>query len=130
DLPRIRENFETNVPGLYIVGELGGMGLVRNAFEQGRQCVEGIAKEDRARPDDALDLLIVGCGPAALAATATPRNLGLTLRTIEKEPELGGTVRESPRRKLVMTQPFSVPGYAKLDFREVQTEDLVAPSRR
>jgi len=46
DLPRVKGNFETNVEGLYIVGELGGMGLVANAFDQGRQCVEGIAGED------------------------------------------------------------------------------------
>jgi len=47
EIPRIKHNFESNVPGLYIVGELGGMGLIRNAFEQGRQCVEGIVNETK-----------------------------------------------------------------------------------
>ena len=126
DLPRIHGNFETNVPGLYIVGELGGMGLVKSAFEQGRQCIEGIASENRTTPANALDVLIVGSGPAGLSASANAAHHGLNFVTIEKEPDLGGTVRHYPRRKLVMTSPFTVPGYGKIDFKEVQKEDLVA----
>jgi thioredoxin reductase len=125
ELPRIRENYETNVPGLYIVGELGGMGLVRNAFEQARQCVEGIAKEKRETPPDALDLVIVGAGPAGLSATVNAKEHGLNSVTFEKEPDLGGTVRRYPRRKLVMTHHFEVPGYGKLEFTEVQKEQLI-----
>ena len=43
ELPHVNRNFETNVPGIFIAGELGGMGLIRNAVEQGRQAVENIA---------------------------------------------------------------------------------------
>lgn len=129
DIPRIQGNFETNVPGIYIVGELGGMGLVKNAFEQGRQCIEGIAKEGRAKPTDALDLLIVGSGPAGLSASVNAIHHGLDFVTVEKEPDLGGTVRHYPRRKLVMTSPISVPGYGTLDVREVEKEELVATWR-
>ncbi|MDX1419047.1 MAG: NAD(P)-binding domain-containing protein [Rubricoccaceae bacterium] len=125
ELPRIRENYETNVPGLYIVGELGGMGLVKNAFEQARQCVEGIAKEKSQAPDDALDVVIVGAGPAGLSATVNAKEQGLRYRTFEKEPDLGGTVRRYPRRKLVMTHHFDVPGYGRLAFTEVQKEQLI-----
>jgi thioredoxin reductase/Pyruvate/2-oxoacid:ferredoxin oxidoreductase delta subunit len=126
ELPRVRENYETNVPGLYIVGELGGMGLVRNAFEQARQCMEGIAKETRARAPGVLDAVIVGCGPAGLSATVNAKRLGLDTVTLEKEPDLGGTVRHYPRRKLVMNRPFVVPGYGTLDFSEIQKEELIA----
>ena len=128
DIPRIRENFETNVPGLYIVGELGGMGLIGNAFEQGRQCVEGIIKEKKsdARMDGGsdLDLLIVGCGPAGLSASITALEAGLRFITIERE-DIGGTVRHYPRKKVVLTRPVKVPGYGKLNFREVTKEDLL-----
>jgi thioredoxin reductase/Pyruvate/2-oxoacid:ferredoxin oxidoreductase delta subunit len=126
DIPRIQGNFETNVPGIYIVGELGGMGLVRNAFEQGRQCIEGIVKEDRTTPDGALDVLIVGSGPAGLSASVNAAHHGLDFVTVDKEPDLGGTVRHYPRRKLVMTSPITVPGYGKLDVREIPKEELVA----
>lgn len=124
DLPRVKGNFETNVTGLYIVGELGGMGLVANAFEQGRQCVEGIRGEAGRGPDGILDLLVVGCGPAGLSASLTALEAGLRFVTLEKE-DLGGTVRHYPRKKLVMTRPVRVPGYGKLPVREIQKEELI-----
>ena len=128
DIPRIQANFETNVPGLYIVGELGGMGLIGNAFEQGRQCIDGIVKEIRGesgRADDPeLDLLIVGCGPAGLSASLSAKEAGLRFLTVERE-DIGGTVRHYPRKKLVLTRPVKVPGYGKLNFREVSKEQLI-----
>ncbi len=123
EIPRIRENFETNVPGLYIVGELGGMGLIRNAFEQGRQCIEGIAKRPRAGAG-MLDVLIIGCGPAGLSASVNCLHHKLRFETLEKE-DIGGTVRYFPRKKIVMTAPVQVPGYGKLGFRELAKEDLI-----
>jgi thioredoxin reductase/NAD-dependent dihydropyrimidine dehydrogenase PreA subunit len=124
ELPRVRENFETNVPGLYIVGELGGMGLVANAFEQGRQCIDGIAAESPRGPEGLLDAVIVGCGPAGLSASLTARHRGLRTVTVEKE-DVGGTVRHYPRKKLVMTRPVVVPGHGKLSVREITKEQLV-----
>jgi thioredoxin reductase/Pyruvate/2-oxoacid:ferredoxin oxidoreductase delta subunit len=124
DLPRIKGNFETNVPGIYIVGELGGMGLIRNAFEQGRQCIDGIVKESRSRNGADYDVVIVGCGPAGLSASLNCLHEKLRFLTIEKE-DVGGTVRYYPRKKLVMTSAVKVPGYGKLNFREVQKEDLI-----
>lgn len=125
ELPRIRENFETNVPGLYIVGELGGMGLVANAFEQGRQCVEGILKEPDAGPEGIHDLVIVGCGPAGLSTALTALNAGLDTVVLEKE-DMGGTVRHYPRKKLVMTRPVSIPGYGKFPVRDIRKEELIS----
>lgn len=124
EIPRIKGNFETNVQGIYIVGELGGMGLIRNAFEQGRQCIEGIAKNLRG-PSDALDVVVVGCGPAGLSASVNCIHQKLEFVTLEKE-DIGGTVRSYPRKKLVMTSPVKVPGYGKLAFREITKEDLMA----
>ena len=128
ELPRVQANFETNVPGLYIVGELGGMGLIRNAFEQGRQCLDGIARARQAEgaaPDGVLDVLVVGAGPAGLSATVHAQRHGLRYRTVEREATPGGAVRQYPRRKLVMTRPLTVPGYGTLPFTEVSKEELV-----
>ena len=131
DIPRIQENFETNVPGLFVIGELGGMGLIRNAFEQARQCIEGIARENAATrqalgvPDEVLDVLVVGCGPAGLAASLHCQARGLRFVTVEKE-DIGGTVRYYPRKKLVMTAPVEVPGYGKLKIKDILKEDLIA----
>jgi thioredoxin reductase (NADPH) len=125
DLPRVKGNFETNVPGLYVVGELGGMGLVANAFEQGRQCVEGITRETERGPDGLLDLVVVGAGPAGLASSLAALDRGLRFVTVEKEPDLGGTVRHYPRKKLVMTRPVKIPGYGKVPLKELAKEELI-----
>lgn len=125
DIPRIKPDFETNVPGLYIIGELGGMGLIRNAFEQGRQCIEGIAPRARRSRGDGLDLVIVGAGPAGLSASLHAQRAGLRFVTVDKEPELGGTVRHYPRKKLVMTEPVKIPGVGRIGRREIRKEDLM-----
>jgi thioredoxin reductase len=109
---------------VYVVGELGGMGLIRNAFEQGRQCIEGIAREERSSTADVLDLLIVGCGPAGLSTSLHAQQRGLRFITLERE-EIGGTVRTYPRKKLVMTEPVKIPGFGKLGHREILREELV-----
>ncbi len=124
DLPRIMENFETNVPGIFVIGELGGMGLIGNAFEQGKQCVEGIVKRPRSGPADALDVVIVGCGPAGLSASLHCKHHDLKFATIEKE-DVGGTVRHYPRKKLVMSRALKIPGYGKIDIRETRKEELI-----
>jgi thioredoxin reductase/NAD-dependent dihydropyrimidine dehydrogenase PreA subunit len=126
DIPRIKGDFETNVPGLYIIGELGGMGLIRNAFEQGRQCVEGIARKSDRGGKDLRDLVIVGAGPAGLAASLAAREAGLRFVTLERESDPGGTVRHYPRKKLVMTAPVDIPGHGKIDARQLTKEDLIA----
>ncbi|MGD2046854.1 MAG: NAD(P)-binding domain-containing protein, partial [Gemmatimonadota bacterium] len=127
EIPRTSETFETNVPDLYIVGELGGMGLIRNAFEQGRQCIEGITKKGgRVGDGPLLDLVIVGAGPAGIAASLYARQAGLRFVTLEREEDAGGAVRHYPRKKLVMTEPVKVPGFGRVGSHEMVKEDLIA----
>lgn len=122
DLPRIQENFETNVPGLYVVGELGGMGLIRNAFEQGRQCIAGMPAP--GGQEDVLDVLIVGCGPAGLSCALEAARRGLSYVVIEKDG-VGGTVLNYPRKKLVMTEPIQLTDSIRMDRRNFVKEELL-----
>lgn len=124
DIPHVKPNFETNVPGIFIAGELGGMGLIKNAIEQGRQAVESIARSSTERKSGVLDLLIVGAGPSGIAASLAAKQHKLSSLTIEQD-SLGGTVSSFPRRKLVMTAPATLPLIGTVRFRETTKEKLI-----
>jgi thioredoxin reductase/NAD-dependent dihydropyrimidine dehydrogenase PreA subunit len=123
DIPYVKPNFETNVPGIYIAGELGGMGLIRKAAEQGRQAMESIAQSHAT--GDELDVVIVGAGPAGLSATLSAMEKKLRFVTLEQEDSLGGTVYHYPRNKIVMTQPVSLPLVGKIKLGEISKESLL-----
>jgi len=124
DLPVVKPNFETDVPGVFIAGELGGMGLIHNAVEQGRQAMESVKKLLKEGHNNQHDLVIIGAGPAGFTSTLAAKEANLKSVTVEQE-ELGGTVAHFPRRKLVMTQPAILPIVGKMKFKEVQKEDLI-----
>ncbi|HKC48153.1 MAG TPA: NAD(P)-binding domain-containing protein [Gemmatimonadales bacterium] len=124
DIPQIKPNFETNVSGIFIAGELGGMGLIRKAAEQGRQAI-GEIKPTRAGGDD-LDVLIVGAGPAGIAAGLGAVQHKLKYRLIEQEDSLGGTVYHYPRNKIAMTAPVQLPLLGKVKMGEISKEALLA----
>lgn len=125
DIPLVGPDFQTNVPGVFIAGELGGMGLIRNAIEQGRQALETIRKLHGIGQGDGLDLVIVGAGPAGIAASLGALQHKLRFVTVEQE-SLGGTVSHFPRGKLVMTAPAMLPIVGKVKFSETTKEALLA----
>jgi thioredoxin reductase/Pyruvate/2-oxoacid:ferredoxin oxidoreductase delta subunit len=124
DIPNVKPNFESNVPGIFIAGELGGMGLIRNAIEQGRQAVESIAANLGRSSAGDVDVAIVGAGPSGIAASLAAKERGLKYLTIEQD-SLGGTVASFPRRKLVMTAPATLPLIGRVKFTETTKEELL-----
>ncbi len=144
DIPHVTETFETNVRGVYIAGELGGMGLIRNAVRQGVEAAEYIARDLASQPREAgskaagpenapapsdpldlLDVLIVGAGPAGLAAGLEAQRRGLRVQLIDQERELGGTTARYPRKKVVMLGALELPGRKPLRRREISKEELM-----
>jgi len=125
DIPDVGPDFQTNVPGIFIAGELGGMGLIRNAIEQGRQAIDSVRKLGGRRSADAYDVVIVGAGPAGFSASLAATEHKLRFVTIEQD-SFGGTVAHFPRGKLVMTAPATLPLVGKLKFREVEKEKLLS----
>jgi thioredoxin reductase/Pyruvate/2-oxoacid:ferredoxin oxidoreductase delta subunit len=130
DLPVISEEYETSVPNLFIVGELGGLALIKNAVNQGRDCVDTIAQRINAlsSPDvssDIWDVIIVGAGPAGISASLRAAERGLRTLTLERET-VGGTVSKYPRQKLVMTSPVEFPLHGRFNKTTLSKEDLLA----
>lgn len=127
DIPELSPYFQTNVDGLFIAGELGGMGLIKNAIEQGRQAMNSIKKYVSQQPkttQDILDCVIVGAGPAGLSAMLGAKQQKLNTVTIDQDVA-GGTVSHFPRGKLVMTAPAQMPLVGKVKFGEISKEKLL-----
>jgi thioredoxin reductase len=124
DLPNIDPFFETNVPGIFIAGELGGMGLIRNAVEQGKQATENIAKSLKKSQNVDYDLIIIGAGPAGISACLTAKKHGLRFLLLEQDT-LGGTVFTFPRKKIVMTSPMDLPLFGKVKLFETNKTELL-----
>lgn len=124
DLPHVTPNFESNVEGIYIAGEMGGMGLIKNAVEQGKQAVENLTKTLKNSGDAEYDLIIVGSGPAGIAASLQAKKNNLKFLTLDQD-SLGGTVYSFPRAKIVMTSPMDLPIFGKMKLVETSKTELL-----
>jgi len=128
DMPQLSPEYETSLENLFIAGELGGLALIKNAVNQGRECIDHIASRvgalRRRRVGEILDVAVVGAGPAGLSASLRAIEKGLSCITIEAE-EFGGTVAKYPRQKLVMTSPVEFPLYGKFKKLEIGKEELM-----
>ena len=129
DLPHLSPEHETSVRNLFIVGELGGLALIKNAVNQGRDCVDTISRrlksEGRSPAGRTVhDVCIVGAGPGGLSASLRAIEQKLSYVTLEQD-EVGGTVAKYPRRKLVMTSPVEFPLRGKFRKLEVSKEELL-----
>jgi thioredoxin reductase/NAD-dependent dihydropyrimidine dehydrogenase PreA subunit len=123
DIPMVAPNFESNIPGIFIAGELGGMGLIRKAIEQGKQAMDSIQKRGRSKTP--CDVVVIGAGPAGISATLTAKHHGLRSVTVEQEDTFGGTTLHYPRGKVVMTAPMNLPLIGKINIKETTKEQLM-----
>ncbi len=130
NLPYLTPEYETSIKNLFIVGELGGLALIKNAVNQGRDCVDTIANRVKGRPNfksvpGVYDVLIVGAGPGGISASLRAIENKLNYLTLERD-EIGGTVAKFPRQKLVLTSPVEFPMYGKFKKTELSKENLLA----
>ncbi|MBZ5496743.1 MAG: NAD(P)-binding domain-containing protein [Acidobacteriia bacterium] len=135
-VPLVNENFETNVSGVYIVGELGGMGMIKTAINEGKLVIDHVrqrlAEEKQAAPappaasdgNAVYDVLIVGSGPAGLSASLTAHQHGLQYLTLE-QGEIASTIRQYPRHKFLMAEPIQMPLYGTLYIADGAKESLL-----
>ena len=128
DIPDVSPEFESNIPGIFIAGELGGMGLIRKACEQGRQAIDSIRKRRKnmgKTGQGEYDVVIVGAGPAGFSAGLAAMQHRLRYKLIEQEDSLGGAVYHYPRQKITMSAPVRLALIGKVKFGEFGKEDLL-----
>ena len=144
--PLVKETFETNVAGIYIAGELSGMGLIKTAINEGRMAIDNIKRRleaagewsppsvrspdyqvsaSSAAGEKPYDVLIVGAGPAGLSASLSAVQSGLNYLTLE-QGEVAATIRNYPRHKFLMAEPVEMPLYGSLYVGDGTKESLVS----
>jgi thioredoxin reductase/Pyruvate/2-oxoacid:ferredoxin oxidoreductase delta subunit len=125
DLPELDEFFESSRPGVHVVGELGGMGLLRNAVRQGLHAAKRLDQIlPKGKGGKAVDVVIVGAGAAGLATACALHEAGRSYRLLE-QGTWGGTMYHYPRRKIVMTEPATIPGFGKIGKSIISKEELL-----
>jgi thioredoxin reductase len=131
-VPQLDANFETNVPGLYIVGELGGRALIKNAVNEGRVAAEHVAKvaarrraQSGTHADRVVDVAIIGSGPSGLSAGLVAHRAKLDYLLLE-QGTLAETVRKYPRHKVLFAEPLTMPLYGELWVSDASKESLLA----
>ncbi len=128
EVPQVDFDFETNVPGVFIVGELGGRGLIKNAVNEGKVAAAAVARRTREAADrrNALihDVVIVGAGPAGLSAGLEAMRQGLRAVVLE-QGEPGESIRRYPRHKLLLAEPVQMPLYGDLWIADAEKERLL-----
>jgi thioredoxin reductase (NADPH) len=125
ELPYVDPNFQTRMPGLYIVGELGGMGLIRNAVSQGAQAASHVAANGRRGEGKIWDAVVVGAGPAGISATLRLMQSKYNVLLLESE-SFGGTITHYPRAKIAMTGTLDIPLVGRIRKRTMTKEELLA----
>ncbi len=117
-LPIVNSRFESSVRGIYVIGDVTGVPLVKLAANQGVAVVAkmeagGVFRRDNT--DDRLDLVIIGAGPAGLSAAIEAAKRGLKYVVLERS-KIVSTVRSFPPGKMVYCEPHSITDQSELDF--------------
>jgi thioredoxin reductase len=131
DIPAISTELEAvGTPGLFLAGEVTAHALIKTAIEQGTAVADEVARRRGqlvpvAVEEEALDLCVVGAGPAGLACSLEAKRHGLSFITLDQADQPGGTVAKYPRRKLVLTQPVDMPLHGRLERTTYSKEELI-----
>jgi len=132
-IPEIDENFQTVIPGQYLIGEVAGKPLVKNAANLGRAVVEHMlttglypgALGPSIPEQEVVDVAIVGSGPGGLSAALSCIQKGLSYVILEKEQEIASTISRYPKGKLVMAEPYDTQNLSLLPVFDSSKEQLI-----
>lgn len=125
DLPRLDPHHQSNVPGLYIVGDLADAPIIKLALKQGFEVAQDVASHlnSAASPVDH-DVLIIGAGPAGVGAAIALRNAGVSYMIYERERPFS-TIDHFPLGKMIYMEPKGIHNPTDFDVQDSTKEDLV-----
>ena len=127
-LPIIDGRFESTVKGLFVVGDVTGLPLVKIAANQGREVIEGMEASGlflASSQTEGLDLVIVGGGPAGISAAIECQKRGVKYVLLERS-QLANTVRTFPMGKKVYAEPQTIQNISELDTdRDLDRDDFL-----
>lgn len=124
--PFLKKHNESNIPGLYIVGDLAGAPVIKYAMAQGFEVIEHIATLPNAiggSDQELHDVVIIGAGASGLNAALQAKERGMRYVLLEKE-QIANTIENFPEGKYVYAEPDTQPPKGKLWLDGATKEDL------
>lgn len=126
ELPQLKPDHQSTVPGLYVVGDLADAPIIKVALNQGYEVAQRVAQQlaGKAANDDVLDVVVIGAGPAGIGAALALNEAGCNYKVIEKEQPFN-TIQNFPKAKLIFSEPKSIESKGNIWFEDAQKEELV-----
>ena len=125
-LPQVNQNHESNIPGLYLIGEVRGTPLIKLGLNQGNNLINQLFanKPSNGLPGDVLDVLIVGAGASGIGAANRAQELGLNYIVIE-QGQPANLIRSFTKGKPLFIEPLDVPLESTMWAEESSKEELL-----
>ena len=126
ELPRLSADKESNISGLYIVGDLADAPIIKVALNQGYDVARKVLEHGgQSRAEDGVfDVVVIGAGPAGIGAALALQERSANYLLLEKEQPFN-TVQNFPKNKLIFSEPRSMQNRGNFWFEDAQKEDLV-----
>jgi thioredoxin reductase/Pyruvate/2-oxoacid:ferredoxin oxidoreductase delta subunit len=128
-LPIIDDRYESTVKGLFVVGDVTGLPLVKIAANQGREVIEGMESAGlfaASEQTEGLDLVIIGGGPAGISAAIECQKRGVKYVLLERS-QLANTVRTFPLGKKVYAEPQTIKNISELETdRDLDRDEFLS----
>lgn len=122
-LPKVGPSGTTSAAGVYIVGDLSGVPLLKMSLESGAEAVRHLHQQKHHR-GGTVDLVIIGAGCAGISAAAEAQKLGLNFRLLDSHQAFS-TIENFPKGKPIYTYPTEMQPHSEISVSANSKESLL-----